>query len=124
VVPKGEEFPPGASQKSPHEHKPPRTAISATAPSIARQPRRRAGIPRKKSKAITAPPLAPIHPPRRGRTSWLLVAAVLATVAVSVPLVALALSTTVELESAQVGASVTVEGLDEVSEQLSVAVPT
>jgi hypothetical protein len=50
------------------------------------------------------------------------VAAVEATDAVAVPLVALELNVTVEGESVQVGASVALEGLV-VSEQLSVAVP-
>jgi hypothetical protein len=52
------------------------------------------------------------------------VAAVDVTVAVTVPLVALEVNDTVELEREQLGASVTLEGLDVVSEQLSVAVPT
>ena len=126
VVPEAEEFPPGASQKSPHPAKLPNTAITASALSIERQPRRRAGIPRKTRRASTAPPV-PIHPlPLRrgpGCTIWLLVAAVEAIVAVTVPLVVLELNATVEGERVQLGASVTVDGLEDVSEQLRVAVP-
>jgi hypothetical protein len=59
-----------------------------------------------------------------GFTSWLVVAAVVVIVAVTVPEVESVVSETGEPESAQVGESVGFETLDEVSEQLSVAVPT
>ena len=124
VVPAAE-LPEGASQKSPHADKRLRAANAAPADSIRRQVRRRAGIPRKTTNAKTALP-APSHVPwlgrGRGRINWLVVAAVVVMVAVTVPLVFVVLSNTVEGEMEQVGWSTAPDGED-VSAHASVAVP-
>jgi hypothetical protein len=100
--------------------------MSATAPSIDRQMRRRAGIPSRIRSARTAPPPAPPHPlPLPGLgvvNALLLLGAVVDTVTVAVPLVVVVLSVTVELPPEQVGGSVAPEG-DWVSAQVSVTVP-
>ena len=125
VVVPAAELPEGASQKSPHADKTLSAANAAMADSIRRQVRRRAGIPRKTTNAKTALP-APNHVPslgrRRGRINWLVVAAVVAMVAVTVPLVFVELSTTVVGEMEQVGSSTAPDG-EVVSAQASVAVP-
>ena len=121
-------FPPGACQKSPQPARPPSAAMIAKAPSIDRQLRRRAGIPKSTRKASVMPLPAPIHPlpvaGRSGCTSWVVVVtgAVVVTVAVTVPLVAEELNATVVGDSAQVGKSTAPVG-DAVSAQVSVAVP-
>lgn len=104
--------------------------MRTSAPNIVRQLRRRAGIPKNSSNASTAPPPAPSQPlpgqplsgPILGRTSSLLVAAVVLTVTVPVPLVVVSLSAIPEPDTAQVGRSVAPLG-DEVSAQLKVTVP-
>jgi len=77
----------------------PSSVINTRTPSIDRQPRRRAGIPRKTTKARSAPPAAPktprFLPGSFGETRLLVVAAVVLIVAVAVPLVVLELSATV-----------------------------
>jgi len=103
----------------------PRTTISTNIPSIDRQLRRRAGIPKNSNSASTAPPPAPIQPlpgPSFGRTSSLLLAAVVSTVTVAVPVVVVELSVTVWLPFVQLGRSVAPDG-DEVSAQVSVTLP-
>jgi hypothetical protein len=77
----------------------PSAAITTRTPSIDRQLRRRAGIPRKSRKARTAPPPAPAHPRPLpgsfGEASAALVAAVVFSSTVAIPLVMLELSVTV-----------------------------
>jgi hypothetical protein len=117
-------FPAGACQKSPQPAKPASAAITRIPLSIDRQLRRRAGTPKKASKASTAPPPSHFLPLPRGlgRSSWAVVAAVVATVAVTVPLVEVELKATVVGDSEQVGASTAPEG-ELVSAQVSEAVP-
>ena len=106
---------------------PPSAAIIAKMPSIVRQLRRREGTPRKRTNASSAPPLAPIHPRRlpcgRGRTNWLVVAAVVASVIVAVVLVVVEVNVTVVFEREQLGGFFAFEELEEVREQASVTVP-
>lgn len=90
----------------PQAAKLPSTAIITKTPSIERQLRRRAGIPRKRRRARTALPPAPVHPlplPGSLGMSSDAVAAVVYTVMVDVPLVVLELSVTVELPLEQEG---------------------
>ena len=103
----------------------PRITISTIAPTIDRQLRRRAGIPKNSSNASTAPPPAPIQPfpgPIFGRTSSLVLAAVVPTVTVAVPLVVDELNVTVWLPFEQLGRSVAPDG-DEVSAHVIVTLP-
>lgn len=106
----------------------PRAASRASAPSIARQLRRRAGIPRSTNSANAATPrLARVIPFRRksGRTKLPLVAAVVVTGTVTVPIVKVELSVSVtELPeaAAQVGRSEAPVG-DVVNAHVSVTVP-
>jgi len=98
-------------------------ANAAMAHSIRLKVRRRAGIPRNTTNANAVLP-APSHVPwlERGRINCVVVAAVVVMVAVTVPLVFVELSTTVEGEMEQAGRSAAPDGED-VSAQASVAVP-
>ena len=98
---------------------PPITASTASMPSMARQARRRAGIPRKATSASTVPPPIPSQPkPWRSR---LAVALVVLNVTVAVPLVLEELNVTVE-PTEHVGEFVAPVG-ELVREQASVTVP-
>jgi len=123
VVVPAAELPEGASQKSPHADKMLSAANAAMAHSIRLQVRRRAGIPRNTTNANAVLP-APSHVPwlERGRINCVVVAAVVVMVAVTVPLVFVELSTTVEGDREQVGLSTAPDGED-VSAQVSDAVP-
>ena len=125
VVVPAAELPEGASQKSPHADKMLSAANAAMAHSIRLQVRRRAGIPRNTTNANAVLP-APSHVPwlrrGRGRINCAVEAAVVVMVAVTVPLVLVELSTTVEGEMEQAGRSAAPDGED-VSAQVSDAVP-
>jgi hypothetical protein len=113
----------GGSQKPLQPVKLASTATTTAHPSIDRQPRRLAGIPSSARHANSKPLPAPAHPgpllvPGRSAAEGTLVD----TVIVAVPLVAEALSVTVELLAVQVGSVVAPEG-DAVSVQASVTVP-
>lgn len=107
----------------------PSATISARTPSIARQLRRRAGMPRKTSNARTVPLPVPAHLlplPSLGQFNPLLLTAVVVTVAVGVgvPIIDPEAKVTVEpFKKEQLGRSVAPMG-DEVSAQARVTVPT
>jgi hypothetical protein len=101
----------------------PSAVINTRMPSMERQLRRRAGIPRKTRKASIAPPPAPAQPlPGSFGTASDAVAAVVLTVTVAVPLVVVELSVTVLLPLEQLGRYVAPEGYD-VNAHVSVTVP-
>ncbi|MGA9071941.1 MAG: hypothetical protein WB424_16890, partial [Terracidiphilus sp.] len=85
---------------------------------MALQPRRRAGIPKNRSRAKAAPPA---HLPVTGR-KLALPEPVVVTVTVVVPVGAALLKLTVELPAEQVGRSVALAG-EEVSAQATVTLP-
>jgi len=100
--------------------------MATTMPSMARQLRRRAGIPKKKSSASTVPEPAPSQPlplPKAGTTRPA-VAAVLLTVAVAVPGLVVPKFSDAPLVMEQEGVSPDwLVGPPELSEQLSATVP-
>ena len=108
----------------PQAARPPRATINASAYSISRQLRRRAGTPTKKTRNVaSAPPLA--HP----RSSLLALGIALATLAavevtvmVAVPVVVSELKVTEELPIEQVGRSAAPAG-DEVNAQAIDTIP-
>jgi hypothetical protein len=99
VVPGVPVEPPPPLPPPPHAVMLPSAAIMIRTTSIDLQLRRRAGIPRKSRKARTAPPPAPAQPRPLpgsfGEASAALVAAVVLSAMVAVPLVMLELSVTV-----------------------------
>ena len=101
----------------------PNIAIRARMLSIARQLRRRAGIPSRTSNARTAPPPVPPSPLPFPRGTNSALDEVEVTVTVVVPVLEELLRFTVELPAEQVGRSVAPAG-EEVSEQDRVTVPT
>jgi hypothetical protein len=96
-------------------------ATNKIAPSMLLHRRDRPGMKKSRNAARTDPPVAANHPDRAGMRLPL-VAAVVFTVAIDVPLVVLALRTTA-LPPVQVGGSVGSVTEDEVGAQVNVMVP-